>query len=86
MSYDYQKERASVFTPDGADTLLQVADNINRLCGVSGCATIEKILHGVTGDSWQNLAVVDFLIETKRIREVPDPERPGRSHAIIVRF
>ena len=83
MSYDYHKEREYVFTPAGVDTVLKLYENIFNRARNTGCVTVEKAMSGLTGDSWSNLACVDFLIETKRIREVADPLIPGRSHAIL---
>lgn len=70
MSYDYGKMRASVLTTGGARSMLAVHAHVLSAPGeglVSGGALIGA---AGSGDSWERMAVVDFLREVGVLRLV----------------
>lgn len=71
MPYDYTKERPGIFTEEGVKMLCQIRDNARELIGMAGAATAGRIINKCSGDSWRMLACVDYLVETKELREVP---------------
>ncbi len=72
MSYDYETEKAFVFTDKGQKMLLSVRDNAFRLISIAGAARIDKILANQIGDSWAMLACVDRLVEIGDLIKLPD--------------
>lgn len=70
MPYDYRAEKASLFTEQGADTLLKVRDEAFRLIDLAGACTISKAIAKATGNTWTMLAAVDFLVERGELRRV----------------
>lgn len=63
MSYDYQKEKAQVFTEDGQVMFLKIRDEMNRHCTESGAVGFFKATASVSGDGWAMIACIDRLIE-----------------------
>jgi hypothetical protein len=86
MSYDYARERPKIFTEDGQVMFLKMRDNAKRLIKLSGAATANNIMHGVTGDSWGMLACIDRLVELKEILEVPNTLSRAGQHRIFTSF
>jgi hypothetical protein len=78
MAYSYQKERPYLFTEEGVEKLLRVRDHAYLVIKKSGCARAQEILANEVGDGWQNLAVVDFLVEKKLLKEVLLPDRSAQ--------
>lgn len=70
MSYDYAEMRPAVFTEDGQVVFLKIRDRAKALTAEAGAATLEKIIQGVSGDTWVMLACVDRLVELGELREV----------------
>jgi hypothetical protein len=68
MSYRYETERPRIFTPDGADMLLKIRDNVRRLLDEAGAFAAGRAWRGVTGDTWVMLACLDYLVERGEIR------------------
>jgi hypothetical protein len=65
MSYNYQTERAVLFTEEGQIEFLAIRDRVHALLNDSGAFTQEKLHIG--GDSWFVLAALDRLVELKEI-------------------
>ena len=70
MSYDYTNERKFVFTEVGIVTLLKIRDRVQKLLLASGAVREQEIHSAMSGDSWQLLACVDYLVERGEIRRV----------------
>lgn len=75
MAYDYATERPKLFTEDGVRMLRRIEANVRRLLAESGCFYAEAAFKGISGDGWEMLAALDWLIEEKIIRRVETPER-----------
>jgi hypothetical protein len=71
--YDYKKERPNLFKEDGVTILLKVRDNAYRLMDLSGAATVERIIQGVTGSSWTMLAALDYMAERQELLKMEFP-------------
>jgi hypothetical protein len=82
--YSYQKERPWVFTDEGQRELLKVRDKTFGLLKLAGAIRCQEMLQGLTGSSWQHLALVDRLVELGDLREVTDKDTPGQ-YRIFVR-
>lgn len=85
MSYDYQTERPYVFTEDGVHDVMAVAERVRACIKYSGAvdmtqATACKLR---TGDGWKELALVDYLVETGRLKEVTPPDTAGQDRVFV---
>lgn len=72
MGYEYRVERPKIFREENQKMFLAVRDNAHRLCKLAGVATMEKIISGQAGDSWEMLACVDRLVELGELVEIPN--------------
>lgn len=72
MSYNYKEERPKIFTEEGINMILKIRDNIRKHDNEAGAFTFTGATRGVTGDSWLQLAVMDYLIEIGEIEKVFD--------------
>jgi hypothetical protein len=70
MSYQFATERPRLFTEDGVKMLTKVRDNVLELLATAGAFKAGHAWKGVSGDSWQMLACLDYLVEQGEIREV----------------
>lgn len=83
MPYEYNTERANLFTDEGQRQLLRVRDRVRGLLKTSGAVRMQEAISGETGSSWTMLACVDRLVELGEVREVPQNDPPGQ-HRIFV--
>ena len=81
--YNYQTEKAKIFTEDGQETFLKIRDKVQQLLKQSGAVMMQNAISGVTGDSWLHLACVDRLVELKEIREITKENVAGQ-HRVFV--
>lgn len=70
MAYDYQTERAWLFTESGQVKLLEVRDQVHKLLQAAGAFRMTAI--HVSGDSFQTLACIDRLVELGEIVPLRD--------------
>lgn len=81
--YDYHETRPELFTERGAETLLKVRDNVQRIIREGGAVRAQESWKGVDGDSWLMLAALDYLVERDEIREVTNGA-PAAQHRVFV--
>lgn len=64
--YNYQDFRQWVTTGEDVQVrLIQMRDRAGRLFRMAGCATVGKLLAAGSGDSWEELALIDRLVELR---------------------
>lgn len=68
--YDYQRQRAGLFTEAGQGKFLQVRDKVKSLLQLAGAFRLEEALADVSGDSWESMACLDRLVELGEIVEL----------------
>tara|TARA_R110000744_G_scaffold368381_1_gene478245 strand:+ start:53 stop:313 length:261 start_codon:yes stop_codon:yes gene_type:complete len=68
--YDYESNKAHMFTEDGQKMFLSIRDRTNRLIDVAGAVSMGMAISGETGISWHMIACVDRLVELGEIHEV----------------
>lgn len=63
--YDYKKEKPKLFTEEGFKLLTKIRDNSIRLQKITGAFTLEALISGagISGDTFQMVAAVDYLVE-----------------------
>ncbi len=84
MSYDYQQHRPSVFTEVGVAKLLRVRDFARRALNLSGAIQAEELIRAASGgDSWESMALIDYLVETRELVLVYD--KGAWQHRVYVR-
>lgn len=79
--YDYQKRRPFVFTESGVKMLLEIRDKVFSLCKKAGACTMEAAM--TSGDSWDMLACVDYLVERGDICKRPGQFSSGQDQILI---
>jgi|HubBroStandDraft_5_1064220.scaffolds.fasta_scaffold406307_2 hypothetical protein len=82
MSYDYTKQREVVFTESGLIMLFKIRDKARALLETAGAFREQGIHMGCSGDSWDMLACVDYLVERGEIRRVVGGNNVARQHNI----
>ena len=70
MSYSYEQQKPWLFTDEDQRQFLRCRDRARFLSEEAGAFTIEAVLKGLDGDSWNQLACVDRLIELTEYRTV----------------
>jgi len=83
MSYDYQKERAELFTEHGVETLTVIRDNAKLLLKAAGAFTAGHAFEKATGSSWTMLAALDYLVEKGEIVRVTRDGDTWGQHQVI---
>lgn len=83
MGYDYQTERAAIFTEDGQGMFLSIRDRVRGLLAHAGAARMQECIAGESGSSWQMLACVDRLVELGEIREITDDNVAGQFRVFV---
>lgn len=83
MSYDYQTQRAKVFTEDGQKLFLAIRDQAKDMLAKSGAVTSGKLM-AHSGDTWDMLACMDRLLELGELLEVPNPHSRAGQHRIFI--
>lgn len=71
MVYKYGEYREYIFTEDGVKTLRAIEAKVDELLEVAGAFRLWEGMMGLATDSWLGLACMDYLVEVKKIREVP---------------
>ena len=85
MSYHYLVEKPRLFTEGGFKMLTAIRDNARKLIDVAGCVRMDKAMGRVSGDSWQMLACMDYLVEVGELREITPTDSVAGQSRIFVR-
>lgn len=71
MSYQYETQRAVIFTDAGQRMFLKIRDHAKELLETAGAATSGKLSAGAGGgDTWDMLACIDRLVELGELRRI----------------
>lgn len=83
--YNYQTERAYLFTEPGQVMFLKIRDAAHNLIRTSGAASMQAIMSraSVGGDSWHMLAAVDRLVELGELKELTGPDVIGQNRVFV---
>lgn len=82
--YNYETEKARLFTEENQKGFLAVRDNVYRLCRLAGCVRLQEAVSKCSiSDSWTQLACVDRLVELGEIKEITKGPTMGQ-HRIFV--
>lgn len=83
MSYQYQVQRANIFTENGQIMFLAIRDKAKELLGESG-AVMSKKLMCVSGDTWDMLACIDRLVEIGELLEIKNTVSGAGQHRVFI--
>lgn len=83
MSYSYRKLRPTVFTEDGTVALLKAKRIIERAIKAADCVAMGMLLT-TRGNTWESMAIVDYLVEIGEIQEIRQERTPAGQHRIFV--
>lgn len=81
--YNYETEKAKLFTDDGQRQFLKIRDNVQKLLQQSGAVRMQEVLVGATGPTWTLLACVDRMIELGELREISQQNCPGQYRIFV---
>lgn len=81
--YDYQAQRAALFTDEGQRRFLAVRDRVARLLALAGAVRMQEATAKTGGESWEALACMDRMVELGEIREITGPDVAGQ-HRVFV--
>ncbi len=70
MSYEYLRQRDYVFSEAGIKMFLTIRDRAKELLEEAGAFREQELHNCVSGDSWDMLACVDYLVERGEIQRV----------------
>ena len=82
MSYDYQMQKAVLFTDAGQRQFLMIRDKAEKCIKLAGAVRSQELLIG-GGDSWNMLACVDRLVELNYLREIHQNNAAGQHHVFV---
>ena len=68
--YKYEVQKLTLFTDEAQREFLKARDLANKLLEEAGAFMMFSSLVGVSGDSWQQMAFIDRMVELGEIREV----------------
>ena len=87
MSYNYKTQRSNLFTEKGQLLFLAIRDNVNQLLEKAGAVREQEgSMHGksgVSGESWDELACFDRMVELGELREITGPGTPGQYRVFV---
>ena len=83
MTDRFFTEDNPVFCDDGARTLLQVRDNIQKLLTASGAFKAGHAIAGVTGDSSTMFAALDYLVNIGEIKRIGTDKSAGQDEIYV---
>ena len=69
MTYNYQTQRANLFTEEGTRLFLKVRDHTRELLKNGGAVRLQEAAFG-QGDPWDAIACLDRMVELGELREV----------------
>ena len=82
--YNYKEQRETIFKDDGVPRLMIARDKVHKMLKLSGAFTMGFIISGMLGDSWENMACIDYLVELKEIKEIDQKGEIAGQNRIFV--
>ena len=84
--YNYQEQRANLFTDEGQRMFIKVRDKVEELLNTAGAFMMQKVIWKSPHNSkdWDTMACVDRMVELREIVEVTPLGSVGQ-HRIFIR-
>lgn len=83
--YNYEAEKAFVFTDEGQRKFLEIRDRVKGLLAASGTVRLGEAIRGTTGSNWEAMACVDRLVELGELREIAQPSCAAQNRIFVAR-
>lgn len=84
MSYNYETQRAELFTEDGVETLTAIRDTARQLLNTAGAFKASHAFRDADGDYRTMLAALDYLVEKGEIVRVTDREETWGQEQVFI--
>jgi hypothetical protein len=68
--YNYKDHRDRIFTEEGQKEFLRVRDRVNELLSTCKYIDIMQAIGGIGGSAWENMAMVDRMVELGELVEI----------------
>jgi len=81
--YNYQDQRAFVFTEEGQVMFLSIRDKTAKLLKSSGACRLQEMISKQSGSTWDMIACVDRLVELNEIKEISQANSCGQHRVFI---
>lgn len=83
MSYSYSIQKHELFTECGMETYIKIRDNTLALINSAGAVMLQNAISVATGDTWTMIAAMDYMVEKKLIREIPQGNVAGQYRIFV---
>ena len=81
--YNYEDQKAEIFTDSGQRMFLAIRDKVAACLKVSGAVRLMEATERCGGgDSWTMIACMDRMVELREIREITD-KVPGQYRVFV---
>jgi hypothetical protein len=84
MPYCYEDLKPSILTDKGQRTLLKVRDRVQNHMKHAKLITMDEATSEILGDTWEQMAYVDRLVEIGELKEVPQGDCAGQHRIFYV--
>lgn len=68
--YNYYDMKPKIFTQDGTHMLMTISKTVRDVIHCAGAFKLLSAFKKVSGDSWTMIACVDYLVESKFLKEI----------------
>lgn len=82
--YVYAEQRPALFTESGVEMLTSVRRAVEKALKLAGAVRAQEALSAASGDTWVQLAVLDYLVEKGEIREITTRDGLAAQHRVFV--
>lgn len=82
--YSYQTQRERLFTDAGQRMFTAVRDNVRRLLKQAGAVRQQEALATVSGDSWDQIACLDRMVELGELRELTFGDNVSSQYRVFI--
>lgn len=84
MPYDYEAEKAKLWSDEGQRRFIKVRDVTLAMCATAGACRSGKVLEkGGSGDGWEVFACLDRMVELGELVEVTGPAVAGQDRVFV---
>ena len=83
--YNYETEKANLFTEENSIIFTKIRDNVKNLLSEAGAFQMGHAWSGVSGDTFTFMACIDRLVELNEIKEVTAPNSCWGQHRVFVK-
>ena len=83
--YNYEELKPTLFTEQGQVMFLKIRDKVKTLIDRAGAVRMHEAISGTCGDTWEQLACVDRLVELGEISEITTASSVAGQNRVFVK-